>query len=151
MSIATETNPDATPLAELDLYPLPWNTAELAANPYPYIEAARAKHPWLAKTDEGFVVIGYQAIRDLMEFDNSDQLRPSFDGIIEILGAQDTPWGRFTSEQMLALRGEEHRALRNTFAAKFTPRYANQIRPLMRKIMTNLLDQWLILGQFDFS
>lgn len=150
MSAATDTQ-QATPLAQLDLYKLPWNTSELAANPYPYIAEARAKHPWLAKTDEGYVVIGYQAIRDLMEFDNSDELRPSFDGIIEILGAKGTPWGRFTSEQMLALRGAEHRSLRDTFAAKFTPRYANQIRPLMRQIMGTLLDEWLPKGRFDFS
>jgi cytochrome P450 len=150
MNAMTETD-RAIPLAELDLYRLPWNTPELAANPYPYIEAARAKHPWLARTDEGYVVFGYQAIRDLMEYDMRDQLRPSFDGIIEILGAKGTPWGRFTSEQMLALGGVEHRALRDTFAARFTPRYANQIRPLMRQIMTGLLDEWLPRGKFDFA
>ena len=142
---------EATPLAQLDLYKLPWNTRELAADPYPYFDAARKQHPWLAKTDEGYVVIGYQAIRDLMELDRDDKLRPSFDGIIDILGAKDTPWGRFTAEQMLALSGAEHTVLRNTFAAKFTPRYANQIRPLMRGIMKNLLEQWLPRGRFDFA
>ena len=149
MSTVTESRP--TPLEELDLYQLPWNTPEMAKDPYPYIEAARKKHPWLAKTDEGYVVIGYQAIRDLMDMDRDDKLRPSFDGIIEILGAKDTPWGRFTEEQMLALGGDEHRLLRDTFAARFTPRYANQIRPLMQEIMSNLLAEWLPKGKFDFA
>lgn len=148
MSTVTE---NAVPLEQLDLYKLPWNTPEMAANPYPYIEAARRVHPWLAKTDEGYVVIGYQAIRDLMDLDQADMLRASFDDIIELLGAKGTPWGRFTSEQMLALVGAEHRTLRDTFAAKFTPRYANQIRPLMREIMSNLLDEWLPRGTFDFA
>jgi cytochrome P450 len=151
MTPATDTTVQATPLDRLDLYKLPWNTPELAADPYPYIAEARARHPWLAKTDEGYVVIGYQAIRDLMEYDNQDRLRPSFDGIIELLGARGTPWGRFTAEQMLALRGEDHRALRDTFARKFTPRYANEIRPLMRRIMSHLLDEWLPRGGFDFA
>ncbi len=151
MTTNLETRSNAIPLANLDLYHLPWNTSELAADPYPYFEAARGKHPWLAKTDEGYVVTGYQAIRDLMDLDREDKLRASFDGIIEILGAKDTPWGRFTEEQMLALRGEEHKALRDTFAARFTPRYANQIRPLMREIMSDLLDEWLPRGEFDFS
>src|SRR5690606_6521353 len=31
------------------------------------------------------------------------------------------------------------------------PRYANQIRPLMREIMGNLLDEWLPKGGFDFA
>ncbi|RZI61391.1 MAG: cytochrome P450 [Zymomonas sp.] len=151
MTVATQADRIAVPLADLDLYNLPWNTPEMAADPYPFIETARAKHPWLARTDQGYVVYGYQAIRDLMEYDNDDRLRPSFDGIIQILGAQGTPWGRFTSEQMLALVGEEHRKLRDTFAVKFTPRYANQIRPLMREIMGRLLDEWLPKGRFDFS
>jgi len=151
MNAAAPVNVNARPVDQLDLYNLPWNTAELAANPYPFIEAARQKHPWLARTDEGYVVFGHQAIRELMEFDNQDKLKPSFDGIIDILGAKDTPWGRFTSEQMLALNGPEHKALRDTFAAKFTPRYANQIRPLMRRIMGQLLDEWLPRGSFDFA
>jgi cytochrome P450 len=149
MSTATETKP--TPLADLDLYHLPWNTEAMAENPYPEIEAARAVHPWLAKADEGYVVIGYQAIRDLMEMDMKDKMRPSFDAIIEVLGAKDTPWGRFTSEQMLAMNPEDHRVLRNAFAAKFTPRYANNIRPLMREIMNDLLDEWLPRDGFDFA
>jgi cytochrome P450 len=151
MTAETDTKNQATPLEKLDLYKLPWNTPELAADPYPYFAEARRKHPWLAKTDEGYVVTGYQAIRDLMDLDRDDKLRPSFDGIIEILGAQDTPWGRFTSEQMLALGGAEHRVLRDTFAARFTPRYANQIRPLMREIMANLLAEWMPRGRFDFA
>lgn len=151
MTAIDQTGTQSVPLDQLDLYKLPWNTPELAANPYPHFEAARKKHPWLAKTDEGYVVTGYQAIRDLMELDREDKLRPSFDGIIEILGARDTPWGRFTAEQMLALSGAEHKVLRDTFAAKFTPRYANEIRPLMREIMNRLLDEWLPRGQFDFA
>jgi len=151
MSTITETASQATPLDELDLYHLPWNTPEMAEDPYPEIEAAREKHPWLAKADEGYVVIGYQAIRDLMEMDLQDKMRPSFDGIIEILGAKDTPWGRFTSEQMLAMPAADHRVLRDTFAARFTPRYANEIRPLMREIMSKLLDEWVPKGKFDFA
>ncbi|MCX7863840.1 MAG: cytochrome P450 [Novosphingobium sp.] len=151
MTIAPASRHNPIPIHELDLYRLPWNTPEMAADPYPHIAAARCKHPWLAVTDEGYVVIGYQAIRDLMELDREDKLRPSFDGIIDILGARDTPWGRFTAEQMLALSGEEHKVLRDTFAAKFTPRYANQIRPLMRKIMRSLLEEWLPKGSFDFA
>jgi len=151
MTATTESRNKATPLEELDLYHLPWNTPELAADPYPYFDAARRKHPWLAKADEGYVVIGYQAIRDLMDLDRDDKLRPSFDGIIQILGAENTPWGRFTAEQMLALGGAEHRRLRDTFAARFTPRYANQIRPLMREIMSTLLEEWVPKGKFDFA
>lgn len=136
-------------LSELELYDLPWQEPAVAANPYPYFDAARQKHPWLARSEAGYIVFEYRAIRDLMLMD--DKMRQSFDGIVDILGAKGTPWGRFTEEQMLALPPREHRLLRDTFAARFTPRFANQVRPLMRGILTRLLDEWAPRGKFDFE
>ncbi len=136
-------------LEDLDLYHLAWDEPAFAANPWPEYEKARAMHPWLAKTDAGYAVFGLQAIRDLLGKDSN--LRPSFDGIVAIMGAQGTPWGRFTEEQMIALPEREHRLLRDTFAAKFTPRYANQLRPIMREIMTSLLEERAREGRIDFE
>src|ERR1700761_4682539 len=101
-------------LADLELHYLAWNEPSFAADPYPHFAEARKKHPWIAKADNGYVVFEYNAIRDLMLQD--DKMRASFDGIVEIMGAQGTPWGRFTEEQMLALPTREHRVLRDTFA-----------------------------------
>lgn len=139
----------AKALGELDLYTLPWDEPSFAADPYPHIEAAREKHPWLARTDTGYVVFEYQAIRDLLVQD--DKFSPSFDGIVEIMGAEGTPWGRFTKEQMINLPEREHALLRRTFATKFTPRYANQLRPLMRETMERLLAEWTPRGKIDFE
>jgi cytochrome P450 len=136
-------------LADLDLYDLPWNEPGFAADPYPHFAAARKQHPWIAKTDAGYVVFEYNAIRDLMLQD--DKMRGSFDGIVELMGAKDTPWGRFTEEQMLALPAREHRVLRDTFAARFTPRFANGVRPLMRETLSRLLDEWASSGSMDFE
>ena len=134
---------------ELDLYHLPWSEPAFAADPYPHFAAARARHPWLAKSDAGLVVFGLKAIRDLLSRD--DSLRTAFDGIIEIMGAHNSTWGRFAQEQMLALPEREHKLLRDTFAARFTPRYANQLRPIMQEIIAGLLDEWLPRGQIDFE
>jgi cytochrome P450 len=134
---------------ELDLAVLDWDNPAFAANPYPHFDAARARHPWLAKVPAGYVVFELQAIRDLLTRD--DELRPSFDGIVDLMGARGTPWGRFTEEQMIALPEREHRLLRDTFAAKFTPRYANQLRPLMREIMEGLLAEWAPKSRIDFE
>jgi cytochrome P450 len=136
-------------LDELDLYHLAWNEPSFAADPYSQIEAARAKHPWLAKCDEGYVIFEYQAIRDLLVQD--DKFRPSFDGIVEIMGAKGTPWGRFTAEQMIAMPAKEHSLMRTTFATKFTPRYANQLRPIMRETMERLLAEWAPRERIDFE
>lgn len=139
----------ATPLGQLELYHLDWDSPEVAADPYPYFDEARKKHPWLAKTNAGYLVFGYQAIRDLMDQDG--KLRTSFDGIVELLGAKGTPWGRFTEEQMLNMSDDDHKALRDAFAAQFTPRYANSIRPIMRENMSRLLEDWVPRGRIDFA
>ncbi|MBW8753954.1 MAG: cytochrome P450 [Sphingomonadales bacterium] len=136
-------------LADLDLYDLRWNEPGFAADPYPWFAEARKKHPWIARTDSGYVVFEYNAIRDLMLMD--DKMRASFDGIVEIMGAKNTPWGRFTEEQMLALPAREHRVLRDTFAARFTPRFANGVRPLMRETLNRLIDEWAADGSMDFE
>ena len=134
---------------ELDLYHLNWDEPSFAADPYSEFNKAREKHPWLAKTDTGYGVFGLQAIRDLLG--NDENLKPSFDGIAEIMECKGSPWGRFCEEQMIALPEREHKLLRDTFAAKFTPRYANQLRPIMREIMEDLLAKWAPRERIDFE
>ncbi len=45
---------------------LPVETPEFSADPDPFLAAARAEHPWLARFSQGYVVHGYQACADLM-------------------------------------------------------------------------------------
>jgi cytochrome P450 len=134
---------------ELDLYHLAWDEPSFAADPYSEFDKARKKHPWLAKTETGYAVFGLQAIRALLG--NDDDLRPSFDGIAEIMECKGSPWGRFCEEQMIALPEREHRVLRDTFATKFTPRYANQLRPIMQETMERLLSEWAPRERIDFE
>ncbi|MCJ2185415.1 cytochrome P450 [Novosphingobium beihaiensis] len=136
-------------VAALDLHFLEWNTPEFAANPWPEFEKARARHPWIARTGEGYAIFDLRAIRDLMVRD--DALRPSFDGIVDIMECRGSPWGRFAEEQMIALPDREHRFLRGAFARKFTPRYANRLRPLMRETMARLLAEWAPRERIDFE
>src|SRR5581483_10629809 len=103
------------------------------------IAAARAKHPWIAKSNLGYVIHEFTAIREL--YGRDDRLRPAYDGIVQQLEAHGTPWGRYMESQMISLPVEEHRVLRNTFASKFTPRFANSLRPVMRANMNRLLDE----------
>jgi cytochrome P450 len=136
-------------LNDLELYFLPMGTPEFAADPYSFVEEARQVHPWIAKCENGYCVFEYTAIRDLMWMD--DKMRPSFDEVTNIMGAKDSPWGRFTDEQMIALPDREHKLLRDTFAAKFTPRFANQMRPVMRATMERLLEEWAPKERIDFE
>jgi cytochrome P450 len=136
-------------VVELDLPDLPVETAEFAVNPHRFFRDARKKHPWLAKSGIGLLIHEYTAIRDLLGRD--DEFLPAYEGIVEVLGAHGTPWGRFTEEQLISLPDDQHRLLRNLFAAKFTPRFANQLRPMMRTRIRLLLDEWAPRGKIDFE
>jgi cytochrome P450 len=49
-----------------------------------------------------------------------------------------------------SVSGEKHARLRGSVAHAFTPRHANLVRPLMQKVITELLDEWAPKGAFDF-
>ncbi len=135
-------------VSELDLATLPVETQAFADNPVPYLEAAKQKHPWLAKFSKGYVVYGLQPARDLLYMD--DKMGPHFKGLVEHFGAQNTEWARFMSDQLATISGEKHDRLRANVALAFTPRRANQTRPLMREVIGKLLDEWVPRGEFDF-
>jgi cytochrome P450 len=136
-------------LSQLDLAHLPMEAPEFAADPYPYFSAAREKHPWLAASSFGYVVTEYRAMRELVIQD--DKMRPSLDGIVEQMGAQDTAWGRWAYDQIISMPRQRHGEVRAAFASHFTPRFANQLRPMIRTTIARLLDAWLPKGGFDFE
>jgi cytochrome P450 len=47
--------------------------------------------------------------------------------------------------------GPEHGRLRGSVAHAFTPRNANRYRETMRQVVSDLLDEWLPRGRFDFA
>ena len=134
-------------VTDLDLPYLAIQEPKFAVDPIAHIDAARRQHPWLARSDFGYIVHEYQAIRELSYMD--DKFNPSLDAVIEIMGAGHTPWGRFMLDLMLAKDPPEHTRLRNSVASSFTPRTANRLRPLMREVVSSLLDEWVPKGRFD--
>lgn len=138
-------------VTDLQLPLLALEDPELAANPMPAVEWARQQHPWLARSSlGGYIVHGYDAVREILYMD--EHLRPNFEGIVELYGAdKDWPWSRFMQEMMLAAHGETHQRLRSSVAAAFTPRVANRYRGLMSEVISNLLEEWIPKGSFDFT
>jgi cytochrome P450 len=136
-------------VADLALPVLPVEQPTFWANPDPFIEEARRQHPWLARFSRGFIVYGHQACADLLA--NDDQLKPGLGAIADFYGVRGTMWGRFMDEMVLNASGETHARLRASVARAFTPKQANLARPLMRKVISDLLDQWAPRGSFDFA
>lgn len=134
---------------ELELPALPMDDDAFASNPWPYLEAARALHPWLATCPHGYVVHQFGAIKELLWQDDKLQGAPA--DIVAIMEAEGTEWGRFQKNSLLALTGEPHQRIRSVLAPAFTPRQANRHRQLMQRVIVELLDEWAPRQQFDFE
>jgi cytochrome P450 len=137
------------PLTELPLPYLAIEDAEFAKDPFARFNAARAEHPWLAKTAHGYIVTEYAAIRDLLGMDA--QMRPPHEVIVAVMQAEGSRWARFQLESVMAATGAAHNRIRDVVAPMFTPRAANLHRELMRETISALLDDWAPKGQFNFE
>ena len=138
------------PLAEMDLPLMPAETPEFAADPMPFVEAARAGHPWLARSNVGgYIVHGFHAARDIIG--NDADTHPFYPGIAAYYDAEGTGWGDFMSQMMNARVGEKHRLLRASAQSAFSPKNINTYRSQMREVLSELLDEWLPQRRFDFA
>jgi len=137
------------PISELSLPYLPIGSPEFAKDPISNFNDARAQHPWLAKTDYGYVITEYAAIKDLLGMDS--QMRPPHEVIIDALNARGSRFERFQMESVLAIHNADHKRIRDVVAPMFTPRAANQHRALMRQVISRVLDEWSPKGHFDFE
>ena len=128
---------------------LPVESPDFWADPERFVAPARLQHPWLARFAHGYIVHGCQANKDLLA--DSENLYMGLDAIVDFYGAHDTLWASFMNEMLNSQRGSEHARIRNAAVTAFTPRHANQMRPLIRQVINELLDGWVPQGQFDFA
>lgn len=128
---------------------MPIDTLEFANDVDRYLEDARRVHPWLARFSQGYVVHGYEALGDFLVDDVN--LAPGIGPIVDYYGVRGTMWARFMEELLTSTTGETHDRLRKSVAHAFTPRHANQVRPLMQQVIGGLLDEWAPRGEFDFA
>jgi len=134
---------------DLALADLRMGDSAFAIDPASGFAAARERHPWLAKWSYGYIVTNYEAMRDLFRME--DKMRTGFAALVELMGAEGTPWGRFQQNHLTGSSGRYHDRLRNILAFAFTPRQANQHRALMRQVISKLLDVWTPRRAFDFA
>lgn len=121
---------------------------EFAEDIFGHYEKVVKEH-WLAQSPVGYLVLGYQEMKDMLTMD--DVLVPGNRETTKLLGAEGTSFAEFNDNFMLALSGDDHRRVRGLAAATFTPKSADRARAMMREIFENQLDQWLPKGKFDFA
>lgn len=137
------------PISALSLPQLPINTPEFAPDPAARFAEARRQHPWLARSDVGYVITEFAAAKDLLGQD--DHLRIAVDEVVAYMGAGEARWGLWMKRLMIAQTGDVHRRLRDSLAPMFTPRAANTHRQLMRRVVSDLLDEWAPRKSIDFE
>ena len=124
-------------VAELSLPDLPINQPGFEVDPQARFAAARKAHPWLARSPGGYVVTDYFAAKEMLGMD--DQLRTAGEGVIALMKAEGSRWGRWEQEFIMAQSGATHKRLRDALAPMFTPRAANRHRGLMRRVVSEHL------------
>ena len=136
-------------LGEIALPFLDVEEPEFSSQPVLHMAEARRAHPWLARCRHGYIITEYAAMKDLLFMD--PKMRTAGDGVIEIMGAQGTEWGRFQQEHILAISGDRHKRVRDVLAPMFTPKKVDRHRALMRQVIATLLDEWAPKERFDFE
>jgi cytochrome P450 len=137
------------PITDLSLPQLAIEDPKFAEDPFPRFTAARHQHPWLAQSSFGYVITEYAAMKDLLGMD--DKLRVAQEGVIDLMNARGSKWGKFQLGSINGIAADRHKSLRDLLAPMFTPRAANQHRGLMRQVISRLLDEWAPNGKFDFE
>ena len=124
-------------LSELDLPQIDLFDPEYARDPHAtYLEAS--KESWIAKYQFGYLLLDYQSMRDFLR-DDARCRTPNLD-LIHMWNAQGSTFERFTAHQLVALRGSEHKRIRDLVAPAFTPRAASKHRGFMRETLEEIID-----------
>ena len=135
-------------LSELDLPEIDLFDPALARDPVAAYAEAR-KRSWVARYQFGYILLDAQSMRDFLRNDTECRT-PNFD-IVKAWGAEGTAFARFTTTQLVALRGAEHKRIRDLVAPAFTPKAANQHRAVMRETLEHILDDVAPTGSCDFA
>src|ERR1700749_4937676 len=99
------------------------------------VEAAQSEN-WLAKTDMGYCVTRLDDVTAILRdkrFHSALSILPQLSGMP---AGQGTP----RRKSSLSVEGEEHARLRRVVAPAFTPVSANRLRPTMRTVISDLID-----------
>jgi cytochrome P450 len=110
------------------------------------IEDARSEH-WLARTEMGYCVTRLDDVTAILRdkrFHSALSLLPQMAGLPET-----TEKGR-RRQSILSMEGDGHARLRRLVAPAFTPASANRLRPTMRAVVTDLIDQVAGDGECEF-
>ena len=135
----------AVPVQELELPAIDVMGTERAEALAQVAEARR--HHWLARTPLGFAVTTYE---DAVSVLRERRFHSALSALRDVPGAEaaDEFFAR-RRQSILSMEGEPHARLRRLVAPAFTPAAADRLRPVMREVMTGLVDEAAARGHGD--
>lgn len=118
---------------------------DFQADPYSAYADCRRRN-WIAQCEFGFVVVSRDAVADFLK---EPRAVTAGSMIAQMMGAADSPWGRWVSTILLSTDGAAHARLRKLVSAPFSARRADAARPMMRSVLSTILDPLVPLGRLD--
>jgi cytochrome P450 len=106
---------------------------------------ARSQH-WLARGELGYVVTRLEDVTAVLR---DKRFHSALSMIPQMAGLPDSDFMEGRRQSILSMEGEEHARLRRLVAPAFTPGSANRLRPTMRAVVNELVDQVVGRGQCE--
>ena len=109
---------------------------------------AVAEQSWIAKNQFGFTVLRYDDVVALLR---DKRWHSATSRILEMSGVTDPQYLARRRTSILSAEGEEHTRLRRLVGKAFSPRAADRLRPFMREVVGELVDEVAPHGRADVA
>lgn len=110
------------------------------------LQQQAAREHWLVKGNLGYAVLHYD---DVVAILRDKRWHSAASKIAELSGVSDPEFLRRRRVSILTAEGDEHTRLRRLVAPAFAPRAADRLRPFMRQVIDDLVDQVVDEGRCD--
>lgn len=118
----------------------------MVSDPEPVYAALRAQTS-VARTPLGATVLRRDAVHSLL---GDRRLVSSIPHLVRMQGGGDGAIGDLLASSVIAVDGADHTRLRRLVSRAFTPSAANRHRPMMRAIVSELVDGFTGAGRCEF-
>ncbi len=139
----------ATPVSDLDIPDLTWaDDGTVTADQQRATVAKAAGESWIARNMFGYSILHYDDVVAMLR----DKRWHSASGkIMEMSGIDNPEWLARRRTSILSAEGDEHTRLRRLVGPAFSPRHADALRPYMRRVVNELLDEFTSKGEADLA
>lgn len=135
-------------VADLDLYTFTEPIREMSRDEWRHeMEAAHAKHPFLARNLLGYSVTSHAHTTALLR---ERRFWSALAYIPQMAGMDPDATGLGGRPSILSTEGDVHGRLRRLVAPTFTPKAADRLRPFMRGVIERLVDGIDAQGHAEF-